>query len=181
MATGTKTRSNARSAQTEGLPNEKFQALFMAELKDIYWAEKHLYKFLQKIQKYISTHQLLMTVADHEAETAIHIERLEEVFALMDKKPSGQKCEAMAGLIHEAQDFIDDTDAMVRDAALIISLQKMEHYEIASYGSLRTLAAMMNKPRASDILGTTLLEEKDADSMLTNIAETSVNEEAVME
>ena len=171
------TRSNGKS---EVMPNSKFHQLFMDELKDIYWAEKHLVKALPKMQKAATATELADAFADHLAATKEHVSRVEEIFDLMGVKPTAKKCEAMEGLVMEAQELIsEEEESSVLDAGLIIAAQKVEHYEIAAYGSLRTLANRMGHTEAADLLEQTLNEETDA--MLTQIAESSVNEEAMAE
>ncbi|RAJ01628.1 ferritin-like metal-binding protein YciE [Chitinophaga skermanii] len=187
MATKATARSNARTAKTskakEDMPNSKFHALFVEELKDIYWAEKALTKALPKLMKAATSDQLKFAINDHLDQTREHVNRLEQIFQMLDRKAVAKKCEAMEGLIAEGNEVIEDTetDSMVRDCALIIACQKVEHYEIASYGSLRTLANIMGHSEIAHILESTLQEEKDTDSLLTNLAVTTVNEEAVSE
>jgi ferritin-like metal-binding protein YciE len=155
----------------------------MDELKDIYWAEKALVKALGKMQKAATSEELVKAITDHQGQTKGHVERLEQVFELLGQEPKAKKCEAMSGLIAEGQEVVDDTeeDTAVRDAGIIICSQKIEHYEISAYGSLRTLANVMGHTDAADIFSQTLSEEKDADSLLTQIAESSVNEAASVE
>lgn len=173
------TRSNGKGGD---MANSKFHQLFMDELKDIYWAEKHLVKALPKMQKAASTMELVNAFADHLALTKEHVSRVEEIFDLMGVKPVAKKCEAMEGLVAEAQELIsEEEESSVLDAGLIIAAQKVEHYEIAAYGSLRTLANRMGHRDAAAILEQTLDEEKETDSLLTQIAESSVNEEAMAE
>lgn len=195
MATRTQTRTtgNSRSSATasrssnktkrEEMPNSKFHKLFMDELKDIYWAEKNLVKALGKMQKAATSEELANAIIEHQEQTKEHVTRIEQIFEQMGQTPKAKKCEAMEGLIAEGQEVIDDTeeDSAVRDAGLIICAQKIEHYEIAAYGSLRTLAHRMGHEEAAQILQTTLEEEKETDSLLTQIAESSVNEEAAAE
>lgn len=159
-----------------------FHQLFMDELKDIYWAEKHLVKALPKMQKAASTAELVDAFAEHLEQTKGHVSRLEEIFELLGARAVAKKCEAMEGLVSEAQELITEEDAgSVLDAGLIIAAQKVEHYEIAAYGSLRTLANKMGHSDAAEILEQTLDEEKETDSLLTQIAESKVNEEALAE
>jgi ferritin-like metal-binding protein YciE len=189
MAGTTRTRASSRSTgngrktSTAKMPNSRFHNLFMEELKDIYWAEKHLVKSLPKMQKAATSEELASAIAEHLDVTKEHVARLEQIFDMMGARAAGKKCEAMEGLLMEGQQVIDDTeeDSMVRDAGLIIAAQKIEHYEIAAYGSLRTLATRMGHDEAASLLEQTLDEEKEADSMLTDIAESSVNEEAAAE
>jgi ferritin-like metal-binding protein YciE len=165
------------------MSHSKFHELFIDELKDIYWAEKNLLKALPKMQKAATSDDLRDSIGYHLEETKIHVARLEDVFEMMGKRAQTRKCEAMEGLIMEAQRGIDDTEdnSMVRDASMIISIQKMEHYEIAAYGSLRTLANVMGHADAAELLEQTLEEERHADNLLTESAESAINEEAAAE
>lgn len=151
--------------------------LFMEQLKDIYWAEKHLVKSLPKLEKATTSEELATAFSDHLAVTEQQVSRLEQVFELLGEKPNGKKCEAMEGLVKEAESVIEDTEegSWTRDVALIIAAQKVEHYEIASYGSLATLAKTMNIPEAKELLGQTLEEEKETDELLTQLAENNIN------
>ena len=177
------TNSGSRSKSNGGeMENSKFHQLFMDELKDIYWAEKHLVKALPKMQKAATTAELVNAFADHLAATKQHVSRVEEIFEMMGARPVAKKCEAMEGLVSEAQELIEEEEeSAVLDAGLIIAAQKVEHYEIAAYGSLRTLATRMGHTDAANLLEQTLDEEKETDVLLTQIAETSVNEEALVE
>ncbi|MET3874962.1 ferritin-like domain-containing protein [Chitinophaga sp. OAE865] len=181
----TKSASNgtARKAGSEKMPDSKFHELFMDELKDIYWAEKNLVKALPKMQKAATSEELSTCIGNHLEETKEHVARLEQVFELLGKKPQAKKCEAMEGLIAEGQEVVADTDedSAVRDAGIIIASQKIEHYEISAYGSLRTLANVMGHSQVAKLLEQTLKEEKNADSLLSEVAESTVNEEAAAE
>jgi len=159
---------------------EKF---FVDELKDIYWAEKHLVKALRKLKKAATTEELQQAFEDHAAATEEHVSRLEQVFEMFGKKAQAKKCEAMDGLTKEADSIVEDTEegTMTRDVGLIIAAQKVEHYEIATYGSLVQLANTMNLSEISEILEQTLQEEKETDELLTYIAENDINMEAEME
>ena len=174
-------KSNEESNQSQRHPMlEKF---FIDELKDIYWAEKHLVKALKKLKKAATTEELQQAFEDHAAATEEHVSRLEQVFEMFGKKAQAKKCEAMDGLTKEADGKVEETEAgsMTRDVALIISAQKVEHYEIATYGSLVQLANTMNLPEIAEILEQTLQEEKDTDELLTYIAENDINMEAELE
>ena len=172
-------KSNGKNGD---MPNSKFHQLFMDELKDIYWAEKHLVKALPKMQKAATSEELVDAFADHLAATKEHVSRVEEIFEMMGVRPVAKKCDAMEGLVAEAQELIsEEEESSVLDAGLIIAAQKVEHYEIAAYGSLRTLANRMGHTEAAGILEQTLTEEKETDTLLTQIAESSVNEEAMAE
>lgn len=159
-----------------------FKKLFIDELKDIYWAEKHLSKALPKMAKKASSEELVDAIQSHLEETMNQIQRLEEVFEMIGEKAVAKKCEAMAGLVKEAEELMkDNEEGVVRDAAIIAAAQKVEHYEMATYGTLRTFAQMMDLQEASDLLQATLDEEGNADKKLTDIAESFVNEEAMQE
>jgi len=169
------------SAQEQRHPMlEKF---FIDELKDIYWAEKHLVKALGKLAKKATTEELQQAFVDHQAATEEHVERLEQVFEMFGKKAQAKKCEAMDGLSKEADSIVEDTEdgTMTRDVGLIIAAQKVEHYEIATYGSLVQLANTMNLSEIAEILEQTLEEEKETDELLTSIAENNINMEAETE
>jgi ferritin-like metal-binding protein YciE len=159
---------------------EKF---FLDQLKDIYWAEKALLKALPKMQKKTTTEELQQAFEDHTAVTQEQAKRLEQVFEMMGKRAQAKKCEAMEGLIKESEEIIEETEdgSMTRDVALIMAAQKVEHYEIATYGGLVQLAHTMNLTEIAEILEQTLQEEKDTDQLLTYIAENDINMEAEME
>lgn len=176
MATQTK-------SSTKEMKNSKFHQLFIHELKDIYWAEKHLLKALPKMSKGATSPKLAKALEEHLTETEDQVKRLEEVFELLGEKAQAKKCEAMSGLIEEANTILEDTktDSMVRDAGIIIACQKVEHYEIAAYGSLVALAAKMEHTECVEKLSQTLEEEKKADQLLTELAESEINEQASAE
>jgi len=160
----------------------KLGKLFEDELKDIYWAEKALTKAIPKMIKNATSEQLVKALEKHLAETEKHVTRAEEVFELMGKKAAAKKCEAMAGLIKEAEEIMEEADeGVMRDAAIISAAQKVEHYEIATYGTLKTFAQTIGLDKAVSILDSTLQDEKKADSTLTEIAESTVNIEAAGE
>jgi len=156
---------------------EKF---FHDQLKDIYYAEQQLLKALTEMKNAATTEELEDAFANHHKQTERHITRLEKVFTMMGKTAEGKKCEAMDGLIKEGQSIIKETKkgTMTRDAALIIAAQKVEHYEIATYGGLVQLAITLKKQNAATLLDKTLQEEEDTDSLLTDIAEQHINMEA---
>lgn len=165
------------NALAEGSMLEEF---VLDSLKDIYWAEKHLLKALPKMQKAATTDELKQAFGEHLTVTQGHVSRLENVFEIMGKKAQGKKCEAMEGLTKEADSIIEETEkgTMTRDVALICAAQKVEHYEIATYGSLVQLATTLGLTDAADLFQQTLDEEKEADHSLTDIAETKINWEA---
>jgi len=159
------------------------QKFFVDQLKDIYYAEKELTKGLAEMKKASSTEELEDAFDNHTKQTERHIKRLEKVFQLIGKSPEGKKCEAIEGLLREARTIISETKdgTLTRDAALIIAAQKVEHYEIASYGGLVQLAVTMGMNRAADLLDKTLREEEATDRLLTDIAESYVNVKAEQE
>ncbi|NCD68013.1 YciE/YciF ferroxidase family protein [Mucilaginibacter agri] len=176
----TKTSKNtARTVEAESALRE----LFIDEIKDIYWAEKHLASALPKMIKGATSEDLKTTITNHLEETKNHVNRLESVFASIGEKASAKKCLAMEGLLKEATELLEDTDkgTEVRDVAIISAAQKVEHYEIASYGTLRTLAGTLGFSEAQSLLDETLAEEKNADSLLTQVAENYVNQAAAAE
>jgi ferritin-like metal-binding protein YciE len=157
------------------------QQLFTDMLEDIYYAEKHLTKALPKMSKACTTDELRQAFDDHLAQTEQHVSRLERVFGLMGKKAKARKCDAIEGLTKEAADLKKETekDSLTRDVALIAAGQKVEHYEIATYGTLVQLASNMHLNEVVSLLEENLKEEKAADLKLTNIAEHSVNWQAL--
>ena len=163
--------------------SSQLEKYFIDSLKDIYWAEKHLTRELPKMNKAATTQQLKDAIDEHTAQTEEHVTRLEQVFELMGKKAQAKKCDAMEGLIKEGHTVLEETEAgsMTRDAAIIISAQKVEHYEIAAYGGLVTLANTMGQHEAADILKMTLEEEKETDASLSALAENDINWEAEKE
>lgn len=177
-----KSTSNSRSSNTatQGAQNTMLEKFVVDMLKDIYYAEKQLLKALPKMQKASTTQQLKDAFATHIEQTKEQVSRLEQAFEIMGKKAAGKKCDAMEGLISESQSVIEDTEAgsMTRDVALIIAAQKVEHYEIASYGGLVQLAKTLGMDDMAELLGETLQEEKDTDALLTSIAENDINLQA---
>jgi ferritin-like metal-binding protein YciE len=157
---------------------------FMVDsLKDMYWAEKHLTKALPKFEKAATSEELKQALQDHLTVTEEQVARLEQVFEIMGKKAQAKKCEAMEGLSKEAETVISETEAgsSTRDVAIIIACQKVEHYEIASYGGLTQLANTMGLTEVAELLGQTLQEEKETDELLTSIAENDINLQAEQE
>ena len=172
--TDTATSSNGKGDRNKISPLEKF---FTDQLKDIYYAEQHLVKALPEMQKASTTEELEDAFQEHLKQTERHVKRLEKVFQLLNQKPEAKKCEAIEGLIKESKTIISETKegTMTRDAALIIAAQKVEHYEIATYGGLVQLSITMNLHQVADLLDKTLQEEEGADHNLTHIAETRIN------
>jgi ferritin-like metal-binding protein YciE len=156
--------------------------LFEDGLRDIYWAEKALAKALPKMAKNASSADLVEAIETHLEETEQHVSRCEQIFKLLGKEPRGKKCEAMEGLIAEGESIMEDTqEGVMRDAGIISAAQKVEHYEIAAYGTLRTFAETIGLTEAVSILEATLNEEKKTDSLLTELAVSTINEEAAQE
>ncbi|HTF18655.1 MAG TPA: ferritin-like domain-containing protein [Chryseolinea sp.] len=156
---------------------------FVDELKDIYWAEKHLTKALPKMAKAATSEELRQAFENHLTQTEEHVSRLEQVFEMLGMKPQAKKCDAMEGLVEEGKSIIEDTEqgTATRDVGLILAAQKVEHYEIATYGGLAQLAKTLGLMDIKEILGQTLAEEKEADELLTEIAENNINTEAAGE
>ena len=149
------------------------------ELKDLYSAEKQLVKALPKMAKAAANPDLKAGFETHLNETKVHVGRLDEIAKQIGKSLSGHKCKGMEGLIEEGSDLIsEDADDMVRDAGLIGAAQRVEHYEIAAYGTAKALAAQLGLEDAVDLLDATLEEEKATDAKLTELAESGVNQEA---
>lgn len=191
MATQTKKKGTSKSAKSNGKSNAdsngqiketQLMKLFLDELKDIYWAEKALVKALPKMAKNATSSELVKAIESHLKETEGHVEKVEQAFKSIDKKAVAKKCEAMDGLLKEGEEIMEDTDeGAMRDAGIISAAQKVEHYEIASYGTLCTFAKTLGLTEAADLLGEILEEEKAADSKLSDLAESSINMEAMKE
>lgn len=161
---------------------DSLDALLREELKDIYDAEKQLTKALPKMVKQATAAELKNAFGDHLRQTEQHVERLEQAFGHLDMPARGTKCEGMKYLIAEGDRMIGESDDnAARDALIIAAAQKMEHYEIASYGTVRTWANLLGKNKVAGLLEETLEEKKEADQKLTQIAEGFVNEAAVGE
>ena len=172
--TNTTTSSNVKEGKNKISPLEKF---FTDQLKDIYYAEQHLLKALPEMQKASTTEELEDAFENHLKQTERNVKRLEKIFQTLNLKPEAKKCDAIDGLIKECKTIISETKegTMTRDAALIIAAQKVEHYEIATYGGLVQLAITMNLQQVADLLDKTLQEEEGTDHTLTHIAETRIN------
>lgn len=176
-SSSSKKSSSASGAGEDASMLEKF---VLDSIKDIYWAEKHLLKALPKMNKAATSPELKQALTEHLAVTQGHVERLEQVFEMMGKKAQAKKCDAMEGLTKEAESIIEETETgtKTRDVALIMAAQKVEHYEIATYGGLVQITKTLGKDEISDILAETLAEEKEADQTLTDVAENNINFEA---
>lgn len=163
-----------------GVEVASLNQLITAQLQDLYWAEEKILNSLPDMIKNASDDQLKQAFQNHHGETKTHVERLKKVFEMMGESVKAKKCEAMAGLAKEAEGMLAETPAnsAVRDCALIIAAQKIEHYEIASYGCLRTLVRINGHKDAAALLQITLDEEHAANELLTDLAEGYINKEA---
>ncbi len=165
-----------KKQQKEDMPNAHLHELFVDELRDILGAEKQLVKGLKKMIEKANSDSLKEAFETHYEETEAQIDRLKQVFELIGLTARAKKCKAMEGLLKEAEEIIEDfEDNPALDAALIAAAQKVEHYEIASYGCLVTYASLMDHEEARQLLELTLAEEKDADVKLTEIALSEAN------
>lgn len=165
-----------------GLHSSQLMALFEDELKDIYWAEKELIKELPKMINNASSHELIEALENHLMQTQEQIYRIEHVFEILGKKASTKKCEAMEGLIREGKVIMENCEeGPMCDAGIISAAQKIEHYEIATYGTLRQFARTLRITNAAELLEQTLCEENAADLKLSRLAVTAINVEADLE
>lgn len=157
--------------------------LFLDGLRDIYWAENHLVKTLPKMSQAASSKQLVGAIEQHLAQTVEHVSRIEQIFGLLEQKTIAKKCDAMEGLTKEGEGVIESTDAgtATRDIGIILSSQKVEHYEIASYLGLIQLATTLGLEQVADILTETLAEEQASDELLASIAENDIAYQASQE
>jgi ferritin-like metal-binding protein YciE len=159
---------------------ETMEDLFLEQIQDLYDAEERLIKALPKMAEATTTRELRSAFEEHLGQTRGHRDRLEQVFAELGQEASGETCEAMKGLIEEAEEMMDDIKASpLRDAGLIAAANRVEHYEMAGYGTARTMASALGLNRSASLLEQTLEEEKQADAKLTQIAEQKVNKEAI--
>jgi ferritin-like metal-binding protein YciE len=158
---------------------DSLEPLFVEELRDIYNAENQLIKALPKMAKAASSEELKSAFEEHFAQTRGHVERLEEIFEELGKPAKGKTCKAMKGLIEEGSEMMEEEgEDSVLDAGIIAAAQKVEHYEIASYGTVRAWAEQLGKDNAVDLLQQTLDEESEANEKLTELAESAINVEA---
>lgn len=177
--TNSKTTSKPRAIKAKKSAADGLRELFVDSLKDIYWAEKALTKALPKMAKNATSVNLRTAIEDHLTVTEEQVSRLEQVFEILGKKASAKKCEAMDGLIKEGQSIMEETElGPVRDAGIIAASQKIEHYEIATYGTLCAFAKTLGEDEAAEILEMTLAEEKEADVTLTEAAYNTINFDA---
>ena len=161
------------------MAQKSMQDLFNEELEDLYDAEKKIVKALPKVAEAVASEDLRNALEEHLEQTKQHVTRLEQVFQSIGREAKAKKCEGMKGLLEEGENVISELDkSPVRDAALIAAAQKVEHYEISGYGTLRTFAQLLGHDEAVELLAETLEEEKEADEKLTDIAESEINIEA---
>jgi ferritin-like metal-binding protein YciE len=156
--------------------------LFLEEIRDLYDAEKQITKALPKMAKAATSQELSEAFNDHLEQTRGHMDRLERIFSDIGAKSGGVKCKGMEGLLKEGDELVSLTDkGNVRDAGLIAAAQRVEHYEMAGYGAARTFAQLLGRTDAAGLLQDTLDEERETDEILTEIAESMVNERALTE
>ncbi len=161
---------------------DSLQKLYVEELKDLYSAEKQILQALPKMVKKATHPQLKAAFQEHLEVTQVQLERLDQIFEALGKSPRGKKCKGMEGLIEEGKEVMqEDMDDDVLDAALIAAAQRIEHYEMAGYGTVRTYAQLLGDKNASKLLQQTLDEEGEADKKLTQLAESTINVEAMAE
>jgi ferritin-like metal-binding protein YciE len=175
-------REDSEMSGSGNIESSQLMELFEDELKDIYWGEKELTKEIPKMIKKATSHELIDALENHLEQTKTQIGRIEHVFEILGKKAQAKKCEAMEGLFKEGKEIMEDCDeGAMCDAGIISAAQKIEHYEIASYGTLRQFAQTLRIKNAAELLEQTLTEEKAADDMLSKIAVTSINVQAAGE
>jgi ferritin-like metal-binding protein YciE len=182
-SSGSKKSGNKSSASSQnGMQSSQLMELFKMELKDIYWVEKALAKAIPKMIKNAASEELREALENHLEETKEQVKRAEQVFEAAGLKATAKKCEAMEGLIAEANEVIEECEpGAMCDAGIIAAAQKVEHYEISAYGTLRQFAETLGLAEAADLLEMSLEEEKTADGKLTEVAVSSVNIEAEQE
>ncbi|WP_346237347.1 ferritin-like domain-containing protein [Niabella insulamsoli] len=176
----TSTKSTSRKVAPKKDAATELMELFEHGLKDIYWAEKALVKALPKMEKNASSPDLKKAIAKHLEETKGHVSNLESVFSIIGKKAQAKKCDAMEGLLEEGKSILEETSiGAVRDAGIIAASQKVEHYEIATYGTLATYAKALDLKKAMTLLLETLDQEKNCDETLTDLAKGGINLDAI--
>lgn len=176
-------QTKKKTSDGAGAGNTELEKFFLDSVKDLYWAEKHLTKALPVMRDAATTEQLQTAIEEHIGQTEEHVTRLEQVFEILGEKPQAKKCDAMEGLVKEGESIVEETEdgSLTRDVGIIAAAQKVEHYEIASYGTLVQLAMTIGQPEIAEILAKTLDEEKQTDVNLTTIAENNINYEAEQE
>src|SRR5258707_12184108 len=167
------TRESRKIAKRRAaMEHNALMELYVDELKDLYDAENRLVKALPKVAKAATSEKLRSAVEEHLEQTRGHVDRLKEIFDNLGEKTSGKKCAGMTGILKEGEELMDeDYEGPVMDAALISAAQRVEHYEIAAYGTVRTWAELLGENEASSLLEETLEEEKETDEKLTQLAE----------
>ena len=164
------------------MPRESLQTLYEHELKDLYSAEQQILEALPKLIKAATNPDLKASLTEHKAITEKQVERLDQIYRELGKRPESEKCKGMEGLLKEGDKAIEEfKDSDVLDAAIIAAAQRVEHYEMAGYGCARTYANMLGLGEQAELLQTTLNEEGEADHRLTDLAEECVNIEAIKE
>jgi ferritin-like metal-binding protein YciE len=162
------------------MPIDTLQDLYLEELRDIYNAEQQIMKALPLMAGGATNPELRAAFEEHLRVTREQVRRLDSIFSELDQKPTGKKCKGMEGLIEEGQEMLEeDVDPDVKDAALIAAAQKVEHYEIATYGTVRNYARQLGLTSQVDLLQRTLDEEGETDKRLTSLAESGINEQAL--
>jgi ferritin-like metal-binding protein YciE len=180
------TKKSNHSHKTEGaepVTDSRLLEFFHDELKDIYWAEKHIVQALPKMKKAATSKELQAAFEEHLGVTKTHVERLEKAFKILGEKPVSKKCDAMDGILKEGTSIVEDTEkgTATRDVGLVMAAQKVEHYEIATYGSLIQVARTLGHEDIASLLSQTIAEEKEADQSLTEVAESHINYDASLE
>lgn len=183
MSTTAKSNSTKKPTLAKAVNDSRLLEFFHDELKDIYWAEKHIVTALPKMKKAATSPELQAAFEEHLGVTKTHVERLEKAFELLGEKPQAKKCEAMEGILKEGDSIVEDTKkgTATRDVGLIMAAQKVEHYEIATYGSLIQVAKTLGHDDIASLLAETIAEEKEADQSLTGVAEDHINYDASVE
>ena len=179
----TKSAVKKTATRKNGQADPVLRDFFVDEIRDIYWAEKKLVTTLPKMARAACTPELKDALNEHLEDTREHVNRLEQVFELLGEKAVSKKCDAMEGILKEGSVILEQTEdgTATRDVGIILASQKVEHYEIATYGGLAQLAETLGLTDVKNLLGQTLSEEKEADELLSEIAENSVNYEAAEE
>ncbi len=183
VKTDNKKSASAKKGKLKDEDESSLKDFLCEELKDIYYAENAILKGLTKMKDGATSDKLKKAIELHYNQTEVQISRLEEAFKLLDKKPVKKKCEAIVGILKEGDEVLKDTEkgTFTRDVAIIIASQKVEHYEIATYGSLAELARTIDREDVAKLLESTLAEEKDTDVSLTELATDKINEGAAKE
>jgi ferritin-like metal-binding protein YciE len=161
------------------MPGETLQDVYVEQLKDLYSAEQQILKALPKMAKAVTHADLRKAFQEHEVVTRTHVERLDSIFAQLGEKGTGHKCKGMEGLLAEGDELLEEHEqSEALDAALIAAAQRVEHYEIAAYGTLRTFARQLGREQDAQLLNETLQEEGQTDKKLTTLAESHINQDA---